>query len=247
MRGMSPILVGTSGFDYRDWRGPFYPRFLRSGDRLAYYAEHFATVELNVTFYRMPRAEAFRGWRDAVPDDFRFAVKASRYLTHIRRLEEPREPVEFLMERAGELGDRLGPILLQLPPTMAVDLDRLDRTLEAFGPTTRVAVEPRHRSWFTPELDALLARHGAAFVLADRRRPITPIRATTDWTYLRLHEGRATPRPCYGRTALRSWVDRLGALATPDGYAYFNNDHRACAVHNARTFERMLIRRTIGR
>ena len=105
------LLVGTSGFDYKDWRGPFYPRFLKSRDRLAFYAEHFATVELNVTFYRMPKAEAFRGWRDAVPDDFRFAVKASRYLTHIRRLVDPQQPVEFLMERATELGDKLGPVL----------------------------------------------------------------------------------------------------------------------------------------
>ena len=121
------LLVGTSGFDYKDWRGPFYPRFLKSGDRLAFYAEHFDTVELNVTFYRMPKAEAFRGWRDAVPDEFRFAVKASRYLTHIKRLEDPQGPVEFLMERASELGDKLGVVLLQLPPSLEIDLDRLRR------------------------------------------------------------------------------------------------------------------------
>lgn len=237
------ILVGTSGFDYRDWRGAFYPRFIKGGDRLAFFAEHFGTVELNVTFYRMPAASAFRGWRDAVPPDFRFAVKASRYLTHIRRLEDPRGPVEFLMERVGELGERLGPILLQLPPSLEYDPDRLDATLEAFGPDTRVAVEPRHQSWLVPELCDLLRAHGAAFVLADRRRPITPLWTTADWTYLRLHEGRATPRPCYGRTALRSWVDRLADLGTTEGYVYFNNDHRACAVANARAFERMLERR----
>ncbi len=240
------ILVGTSGFDYRDWRGAFYPRYIRGGNRLAFFAERFDTVELNVTFYRMPPAAAFRGWRDAVPEHFRFAVKASRYLTHIRRLEDPRGPVEFLMERAGELGDRLGPILLQLPPSLEIDLDRLDATLEAFGPGLRVAVEPRHESWFVPESSDLLRAHDAAFVLADRRRPITPLLATTDWTYLRMHEGRATPRPCYGRMALRSWTDRLANLGTLDGYAYFNNDHRACAPYNARTFERLLARRDGG-
>ena len=239
-RALVVLLVGTSGFDYRDWRGPFYPRFLKSGDRLAFYAEHFRTVELNVTFYRMPRAEAFRGWRDAVPDDFRFAVKASRYLTHIKRLQDPQGPVEFLMERAGELGDRLGPILLQLPPSMTIDLERLDATLRAFRGAAPVAVEPRHASWFVPSLCELLREHDAAFVLADRRRPITPLWTSASWTYLRLHEGRATPRPCYGRTALRSWVDRLPMR---DGFVYFNNDHRACAVHNARTFEAMLERR----
>ena len=234
------LLVGTSGFDYRDWNGPFYPRFIRSTDRLAFYAEHFATVELNVTFYRMPAASAFRGWRDAVPDEFRFAVKASRYLTHIKRLEDPKGPVEFLMERASVLGDRLGPILVQLPPTLELDLDRLDRTLEAFGDRVRVAVEPRHPSWFVPEFRALLERRRAAFVMADRHGPITPLWSTADWVYLRMHQGRARPRPCYGDAALSSWVDRLRAVPGGDsGYVFFNNDHRACAVANAMTFEHL--------
>ncbi len=233
--------VGTSGFDYRDWRGPFYPRFLRSSERLAFYAEHFRTVELNVTFYRMPAADAFRGWRDAVPDDFRFAVKASRYLTHIRRLEDPQEPVDYLMERASMLGDRLGVVLLQLPPSLQISLERLEATLGAFQGRVPVAVEPRHRSWFVPELCSLLGSFGSSLVLADRRGPITPLWATGPWTYLRLHQGVSTPRPCYGDRALRSWVDRLEALPGVDGgYVFFNNDHRACAPANAVTFEGML-------
>jgi uncharacterized protein YecE (DUF72 family) len=235
------IRVGTSGFDYRDWRGSFYPRFIKPTDRLAFYAEHFDTVELNVTFYRMPAASAFRGWRDAVPDGFVFAVKASRYLTHIKRLEDPQASVEYLMERAELLGDRLGPVLLQLPPSLTIDLDRLERTLEAFGPGTRLAVEPRHTSWFVPELCDVLRRHDAAFVLADRRsRATTPLWFPSGWTYLRMHEGKAAPRPCYGRHALRSWRDRLDGAPATDGYAYFNNDAWACAVANAKTFERML-------
>jgi uncharacterized protein YecE (DUF72 family) len=237
---MAP-LIGTSGFDYRDWRGPFYPRFLRSTDRLAYYAEHFATVELNVTFYRMPAADTFRGWRDAVPDDFRFAVKASRYISHILRLREPQASVDYLMERAGLLGDRLGPILLQLPPSLSIDLERLDETLRAFGGRASVAVEARHRSWFVPAFCELLREHGAAFVLADRRGPITPLWEAAPWTYLRLHHGTATPRSCYGDRALRSWTERLAALPNgADGYVFFNNDHGACAVSNARTFLDML-------
>jgi uncharacterized protein YecE (DUF72 family) len=237
------ILVGTSGFDYSDWRGPFYPRFIRSSERLAFYAQHFETVELNVTFYRMPAARAFRGWRDAVPDGFVFAVKASRYLTHIKRLQDPQSSVDYLMERASILGDRLGPILLQLPPTLEIDLERLDRTLEAFGEKTRVAVEPRHESWFVPGLCELLRAHDAAFVLADRRSlPITPLWRPASWTYLRMHEGRAAPRPCYGRTALRSWIGRLAELGAADGYVFFNNDGRACAVRDAATFRQSLDR-----
>ena len=234
------IHVGTSGFDYGDWRGPFYPRFLRPTDRLAFYAEHFGTVELNVTFYRTPSADAFRGWRDAVPDDFVFAVKASRFLTHVRRLAEPEPSIDYLMDRIGILGDRLGPVLVQLPPSMTVDLDRLDRTLRAFGGRAAVAVEPRHRSWFDPSagLCEFLRDHDAALVLADRHGPITPIEASARWTYLRLHQGRATPRPCYGDRALRSWLHRLHTLPGVDtAFVYFNNDHRACAVRNAMTFE----------
>jgi uncharacterized protein YecE (DUF72 family) len=177
-----------------------------------------------------------------VPDGFVFAVKASRYLTHIKRLVDPQGSVDFLMERASILGDRLGPILLQLPPSMEADFDRLERTLEAFGPMVRVAVEPRHKTWFVPALCEVLRRHDAAFVLADRRsRPITPLWFPATWTYVRMHQGRAAPRPCYGRGALRSWVDRIAGAT--DGYVYFNNDHRACAIANAVTFERMLERR----
>ena len=236
------LRVGTSGFDYQDWRGPFYPRHIRAGDRLAFYAEHFSTVELNVTFYRMPAADAFRSWRDAVPDDFRFAVKASRYLTHTLRLTEPDRPVDYLMERACLLGDRLGVVLLQLPPSLGFEPERLDATLRAFARRVPVAVELRDRSWFVEETWSVLRSHAAAFVLADRRGPITPLVATAPWTYLRMHVGQATPRPCYGERALQSWVSRLDDLgpAGRRGWAFFNNDHRACAVRNAAEFESML-------
>jgi uncharacterized protein YecE (DUF72 family) len=236
--------IGTSGFDYPHWRLRFYPRELRPGERLAFYARTFDTVELDVTFYRMPTASALRSWRDSVPAGFTFAVKASRFLTHIRRLRDPREPVEYLMERASLLDDRLGPILLQLPPDMTIELDRLAATLESFPASVRVAVEPRHPSWFTDDLRQLLTSHRAALCLADRGGLRTPLWQTADWSYVRLHEGRATPRPCYGRDALRSWADRIERLRPPDGdaYVYFNNDARACAIANARTLREMVDR-----
>jgi uncharacterized protein YecE (DUF72 family) len=190
----------------------------------------------------MPSAATFRSWASRVPDGFLFAVKASRYLTHIRRLREPREPVDFLMERAGELGSHLGPILLQLPPDMPVDLARLDETLNAFPTSARVAVEPRHNSWFTDELRALLTRHRVALCLADRRGPLTPQWWTADWSYLRFHGGRASPRPCYGERALDSWAARVREDGGPDtnGFAYFNNDHQGCALRDAALFGRLL-------
>ena len=250
------MLIGTSGFDYPHWRGPFYPSKLPVRDRLGFYAQHFGAVELNVTFYRMPAAESFRRWAAAVPDGFEFAVKASRYITHVRRLKDPRHPVEFLMERAGLLGSHLGPVLLQLPPDMAADPERLGVALEAFG-RTRVAVEFRNPGWYTDEVEALLRRHSAALCLTDRRGPRTPLWKTAGWVYVRFHEGRSRPLPCYGDRALRAWVTRLegdggrdgpnGGVrpnhgATPGGYAFFNNDAGACAVRNAERFRRLLAR-----
>ncbi|MFL5643054.1 MAG: DUF72 domain-containing protein [Chloroflexota bacterium] len=176
---------------------------------MEFFAERFDTVELNVTFYRMPSSATFRGWAARVPSHFTFAVKASRYLTHIRRLDEPRQPVAYLMERASELGSHLGPVLLQLPPDMPADLDRLARTLEAFPRTVRVAIEPRHPSWYTDAFRQLLTERGVALCLADRRGPLMPAWATTDWAYLRFHGGRAQPPSCYSERALARWVDRI--------------------------------------
>jgi uncharacterized protein YecE (DUF72 family) len=243
------VLIGTSGFAYLHWNRAFYPDGLPAEERLPFYARQFRTVELNVSFYRTPPAKTFAKWRDEVPDGFRFAVKASRYLTHVLRLQHPREPVEYLMERAGLLGDKLGPVLIQLPPDLPIELERLDDTLHAFGREVELAVEPRHESWFTPELRTLLEGRGAALCIADRRGPITPIWQTTSWVYLRLHEGRARPRSCYGRAALGAWAKRLVDLAgpSPPGYVYFNNDARACAIRNAQMFERELARASTTR
>lgn len=234
--------VGTSGFDYRHWRQRFYPDALPPAERLGFYAKSFDTVELNVTFYRMPSIAAFRSWRDAVPQEFRFAVKASRYLTHVRRLRDPRGPVEFLLERASLLGETLGPILLQLPPDMEIELDRLDATLECFPESVQVAVEPRHRSWFTEGFRSLLTKHRAALCLVDRRGPRTPLWRTSGWVYARLHEGQSAPRPCYGRVALQSWANRLRRVAPADAerYVFFNNDARACAIANAASMKAIL-------
>ena len=172
-----PIRIGTSGFLYDHWRGRLYDPSDR-GQELEAYARSFDTVELNVTFYRMPASATFRSWASRVPPGFVFAVKASRYLTHVRRLRDPQDAVELLLERAIELGAHLGPILLQLPPDLPVDLDALDATLTAFPPSIQVAVEPRHPSWFTPALKALLEHHGCGAL--PRRPSRTPHASMAD-------------------------------------------------------------------
>jgi uncharacterized protein YecE (DUF72 family) len=232
------VHVGTSGWQYRDWRGPVYPPGLPTARWLESYAERFATVESNAAFYRLPERRVFEAWAARTPDDFVMAVKVSRYLTHILRLREPEEPVARFLDRIAGLGRKLGPVLLQLPPTLKADDGRLDATLGLFPAELRVAVEFRHETWFTESTRAVLERHGAAFCLADRRGPLGPLWRTADWTYLRFHEGRASPRPCYGRTALRTWAERLAALWGPeeDAYVYFNNDPRACAPRDAARF-----------
>jgi len=243
-----PLLVGTSGWQYRDWRGTFYPPELPLARWLEYYAAAFPTVENNGTFYRLAKPETFADWRSRTPDGFQMAVKASRYLTHIRRLRDPGQPVARLLAAAARLRDRLGPVLLQLPPTMQADPDALDQCLGQFdmqaaadprlhesGPL-RVCVEFRHESWWTPEVRRLLERHGAAVCWADRGgRPLGPLWRTADWGYLRLHEGAASPWPRYGRQALRSWLGQIRDTwpADADVYAYFNNDQHGAAPADA--------------
>jgi uncharacterized protein YecE (DUF72 family) len=239
------ILVGTSGWQYKDWRGRFYPEKLPQRLWLEHYASAFATVEVNNAFYRLPERTTFEAWRARTPDDFQLAVKCSRYLTHIKRLRDPEEPVARFLDRAAGLGDRLGPVLLQLPPTLRADADVLSATLRRFPASVRVAVEPRHRSWWVDDIRRVLERHGAALCWADRRgRPVTPLWRTADFGYLRMHEGRARPRPRYGRDALSSWVDRLAATF-PDtlSFVYFNNDPGGAAVVDAGTFARIAANR----
>lgn len=233
-----PVLIGTSGWHYDDWRRAFYPDRLASVQWLPFYAEKFATVELNNAFYRLPERATFERWRDMTPDDFVFAVKASRYLTHVRRLQDPTEPVGRLLERARGLGPQLGPILLQLPPTLKVEPGRLDDTLAAFGPSVRVAVEPRHASWFVEEVRAVLEQRGAALCIADGGPVETPRWHTVDWGYVRFHGGTARPRTCYKRRQIEVLSQQLLREWTADEvvYCFFNNDAHGCALRDARWF-----------
>jgi uncharacterized protein YecE (DUF72 family) len=242
------LWVGTSGFHYRDWRGRFYPRGLPTERWLAFYAERFRTVELNAPFYRLPPARTFERWADLVPTDFRFAVKVSRFLTHVLRLRDPEEPMTRLMERCTALGGRLGPLLLQLPPDMEAAPERLARVLERVPHGVAMAVEPRHASWWSDEVAEVLRAHASALCWADRRGPISPSWATADWRYVRYHEGRGHPRPCYRPDELSPWLHRLreDAPRTTDAWVYFNNDPAGCAIVDALEFGRQANEAGIG-
>jgi uncharacterized protein YecE (DUF72 family) len=235
------VFVGTSGWQYASWRGPFYPDELAQSRWLEWFADRFQVVEVNNTFYRLPPPDTFRSWAERTPADFVIVPKVSRYLTHVKRLKDPEEPVKRFLDHAAPLGPKMGPLLVQLPPNLAADVDRLDAVLELFG-DRRVAVEFRHDSWFTDEVRSVLESHDAALCLADRKsKTVSPMWRTAEWGYVRFHEGTASPRPCYGRTALDSWARRLAETWGPesDVYVFFNNDPRACAVRDAAVFARL--------
>lgn len=232
------LYVGTSGWQYAHWRRVFYPEKLPQRQWLPHYAERFQTVEVNNTFYNLPEKSVFEAWRRTAPADFVFALKMSRFLTHLKRLHDPEEPVQRFMERAAGLGPKLGPILIQLPPRFGADLARLDATLELFGRSVRVAVEFRDESWFTDETKALLEGRGVALCLADSPRRKQPAWRTTGWGFVRFHEGKGPHRPGYQRDVLARWVDRIADMwsSREDVYVYFNNDHKGYAIRDATVF-----------
>jgi uncharacterized protein YecE (DUF72 family) len=232
------VLIGTSGWQYEDWRHRFY-----AGVDQRHWFEHITTylrtVELNVSFYRLPRRETFAGWHRRSADDVIVAVKASRYLTHVRRLHDPHEPVSRLMSRADALGWKLGPVLLQLPPDFEVDFWALAVTIDAFPRGTRIAFEPRHPSWWRDDVHDLLADRRVAYVWADRAgTPYGPLWRTAPWGYVRMHYGDSQVPPNYHRHTLGAWAERIaGAYGDhEDVFVYFNNDGRCAAVDNAITF-----------
>jgi uncharacterized protein YecE (DUF72 family) len=245
------LWIGTSGWQYAHWRGRMYPRGMATAHWFDRYVAAFDTVELNVTFYRQPKAAVFEGWARRAPEGFVFAVKASRFLTHIKRLREPADSVDRLMDGARRLGSHLGPILVQLPPTLRAEPGRLAETLDAFPRDVRVAVEPRDPSWFTEEVRAILRERSAALCWADRRGPRTPVDpdwATAPWGYVRFHAGSASPRGCYGQRSLATWLARVraGWPGDADAYLYWNNDHLGCAPRDAAVFADLARRAGVG-
>jgi uncharacterized protein YecE (DUF72 family) len=234
---MRPVRVGCSGWSYADWRGLLYPEGLPQSRWLERYAEEFDTVEVNNTFYRLPRRDAVRGWSQRTPDGFLFSVKASRYLTHVKRLGAIGQGLRRFHAPLRPLADagKLGPILWQLPETFHRDDERLGGALERLY-AGRHAFEFRHPSWFDPDVYGLLREHGAALVIGVHpERPFQEHELTTDWTFIRFHHGGSGRRGNYSKRELEGWRRRIASWRSEvEVLAYFNNDWEGFAVRNAR-------------
>jgi len=235
------ICVGTSGWTYDDWTGPFYPENVKGAERLAFYAEKFDTVEVNATFYRMPTQNVIDAWNRRLKSGFHLVVKGSRVVTHLKKLADCQEPLAAFLDRVLDLR-RLRVILWQLPPSLHKDVERLDGFLSVLPGAVRHAVEFRHASWWDEEVTALLERHKAAFVAVSHPQLPDAIHATTDFLYLRFHgQGKQLYRYDYSDRELDAWVERLKPhLSGRTLYAFFNNDFNANAPRNAASFRELV-------
>ena len=226
------VRTGTSGFSYPAWAGSFYPSGTKRPDMLGFYATRLGAVEINNTFYRMPKTDLLQRWRDSVPDGFRFALKASRRITHHQRLRDAGDSVDYLFRTADVLGERLGPFLFQLPPYLKRDVDRLASFLEILPDGLRGAFEFRHASWFDDEVFALLENAGASLCIADSGSDHdTPLVATADFGYLRLR------RQDYDEAALRDWAERIRLQPWREAYVFFKHEDEGAGPRMAGEFE----------
>ena len=224
-------LAGTSGYSYKEWKGTFYPEDIAAGDMLAFYASRLPAVEINNTFYRMPRRNVLATWRDAVPANFRFSIKASRRITHQAKLKDCEEPVDYLATGLETLGDKLGCVLFQLPPYLRRDNERLDAFLSLWPKAFPAAMEFRHASWFDDETAETLARHDTAICISeDGELPMPGFLATADWLYLRLR------KPDYDNEALTAWIASAHDSDASRAFAFFKHEDEGAGPEMARRF-----------
>jgi uncharacterized protein YecE (DUF72 family) len=240
--GFAQMRIGCSGWIYAHWRGRFYPEKLAVKNWFAFYAEHFDTVEINNSFYRLPKAETFDAWRAQAPPGFRYALKANRFLTQAKKLKDCEEPLQRMMTPFRHLGDKLGPILYQLPPRFRINLERLERFLELLPRDVVSVFEFRDESWYTDTVFALLERHRASFCAHDMPGSASPRLAVGPVAYVRFHGGEGKYRGRYPDERLLDWADwmRDQARSGRAVWAYFNNDAEAHAIHDALTLRAML-------
>jgi len=216
---MTNLYVGTSGYSYKEWKGSFYPEKLPAKDMLRYYSERLKAVELNNTFYRLPKPEMVESWKSQVPDNFRFSLKASQRITHFKRLKEAEDVTKYMLDTVKALDDRLGVVLFQLPPNMKKDIDRLGPFLDVLPAGLRAAFEFRHPTWFDDEVLELLKRGNRALCVSDTDDlPANHIDKTADWGYLRLR------RVNYSDANLTEWIERIKIQNWTDTYVFFKHE-----------------------
>jgi uncharacterized protein YecE (DUF72 family) len=235
------LYIGTSGWHYKHWVGPFYPEKLPASRMLDYYTQHFDTVELNNTFYRLPVETGVEQWRESTPKDFRFAAKGSRFITHMKKLKDPEPAIEKYFERLKPLGRKLGPIVWQLPPWWEANAERLDAFLRALPRNHRHAFELRNPTWHNAEIYSILRRHNAAFCIFEIAGMFSGIEVTADFTYVRLHGPGGAYQASYTDAVLRRWTSQIREWQRDLRaiYIYFDNDQAAHAVENALALKRM--------
>ena len=236
------IHIGTSGWHYQHWKGPFYPEDLSDERFLDYYMNSFETSEINNTFYKLSDKKTFVHWRDTVPEDFIFSVKASRYITHMKKLKDPDEPIAAFIHRVDVLGKKLGPILFQLPPKWNFNLERLKGFLDALPEDYRYAFEFRDTRWFAQQTEEVLAEKGAAFCIYDFEHRESPRSVTADFVYVRLHGPDGAYKGKYDEKTLSDWAEAFSSWASQEKevFCYFDNDEKAYAVQNALKLKELL-------
>jgi uncharacterized protein YecE (DUF72 family) len=242
MNGNCEIRVGTSGWHYKHWCGPFYEAKTPAARMLAHYIRHFDTVEINNSFYRLPAPETFSNWREATPQNFCFAVKASRFITHMKKLKDPQNALDNFLPRAETMGEKLGPILFQLPPHLPADLARLDEFLSVLPKAHRYTFEFREPSWQTASVYDILRKHNAAFCIFELAGRHSPVEVTADWTYVRLHGPDGPYQGSYTHQQLERWAARIVDWSSQMKavYVYFDNDQGGYAAQNAKTLKWLL-------
>jgi uncharacterized protein YecE (DUF72 family) len=242
------VRIGTSGYHYKHWVGPFYPPKTPPSKMLEYYVRHFDTLELNNSFYRLPTVAAFEAWRDATRKNFVFAVKASRFITHNKKLKDPENALDNFLPRAEHLGRKLGPVLFQLPPKWRVNLERLEGLLQILPREHRYAFEFRETSWMTPDVNRLLRRYNAAFCIYELAGYHSLFNLTADFTYVRLHgPGAGKYQGSYSRAQLRGWATRIEEWTSKLKaiYVYFDNDQAGYAAQNALELKQLVLGRPL--
>jgi len=225
------LYVGTSGYSYKEWKGTFYPEDLPEKQMLRFYGERFRSVEINNTFYRMPKASVLEAWAQEVPVGFSFVLKAPQRITHMQRLKDASDSVSYLLDVAGVLRERLGPLLFQLPPNLKKDASRLRAFLALLPTNRRVAMEFRHESWFDEEVFQLLRDHQASLCIAEAEDGVeVPFVSTADWGYLRLR------RPDYGDPELKEWVEKVRGPGWQDAFVFFKHEEEGKGPQMAKRF-----------